>query len=228
MIHTLNVQDLQFFIQMQLYIQKQDIDNLKIYCNHKIAQDLINIKENIPWFSKIMIYPELKSDKNLINEKTFEEYTNKNEVFYGTCHLTQITFPKPANIKSDNYIFVEDYKGDYSLPKLATIAESNNIKLVSLQSFNKTTTNTQIDKTKYSFCDKLGIIHNCVGYIGYDYSLLATVAYRYLRKRKICIMKSEKIDYIENILKYHPAKDLEFMYNNVTDFIENKNIWPNV
>lgn len=226
MIHTLQIKDLQFFLQMQLYIQKQDMDNLKVYCDPKIQQDLINIKENIPWFARIMIYPELKSDKNLINGKTFEEYTNKNDVFFGTCHLTQTVLPKPATVKPHSYIFVEDYKGDYGLQKLADLCEKNSIKLLSLHSFNKTTTNTQIDKNKYSFCDKLAIIHNCVGYVGYDYSLLAPIAYRYLRKRKICILKSDKIEYIENILKYHPAKDLDFLYNTVTDFLENKNVWP--
>jgi hypothetical protein len=228
MIHTLNVKDLQFFLQMQLYIQKQEMDNLKVYCDPKIQQDLINIKENISWFAKIMIYPELKFENNLINGKTFEEYTKKNDVFYGTCHLTQNILPKPANVKPNNYIFVEDYKGDYNLPNLAKLSEKNNIKLLSLQSFNKTTTNTQIDKTKYNFCDKLAIIHNCAGYVGYDYSLFAPVAYRFLRKRKICILKSNKIDYIENIIKYHPAKDLEFLYNDLADFLENKNVWPDV
>ena len=226
MIHTLQVADLQFFIQMQLFIPKEDIDNLKVYCLPTIQQDLINIKENIPWFSRMMIYPEVKIECNLINNKTFEEYTTKNEVYYGTCHLVQNNFAKPQSIKTDNYIFVEDYKGDYSLPKLADMCEAKGIKLVSLQSFKKTTKNTQIDKTKYTFCEKLGIIQNCAGYVGYDYSVFAPIAYRYLRKRKICILKSDKIDYIENILKYHPAKDLEFLYNDVADFLENKTLWP--
>ncbi len=73
MIHRLEIKDMQFFIQMQQFMSKEETDKVKIKCNINVFQDLLNIKENYPWFSLISIYPTEAETQNLVNDKVLED-----------------------------------------------------------------------------------------------------------------------------------------------------------
>ncbi len=211
---------------MQQFMSKEETDKVKIKCNINVFQDLLNIKENYPWFSLISIYPTEAETQNLVNDKVLEDYCLKNHVFYINCNFKSKKFDKPERIKADKYFFVEDYKGDNFLKIFNAMCKKNNITLYSLQSFKQTIDNVQIDKTKYSFCEKIGIIQNAYGYLGTDTSVFAPIAYRYKKNCKLCILADKEKNYVDTMIRFQPCTDIDFTYNNLGEFIEDKSKWP--
>jgi len=224
MIRTLTCKNMNFFILMQAYCSKQEFDKLKLYCDPSITADLVNLTLNIPLFQNIEIIEKSDITENLVNKNSLVAYIKKYSMPYTKCKLSLQTFEAPDKFKDKKYIYVDEYYGDNHINSLEKCAIENDFLLYNQASFKKSIKNSLVDKAKHTITEKIGILQNAIGYLGFDYSLLSSVAEKYKTRKKIGIVETTKLSAPEIFFKFYPYESFFHFYNNVEEFASNFNI----
>lgn len=222
MISSLSIKNLSFFIQMQQFIANEQLSRLKVTCDPSAYDDVKNICENIKAFSNVNVLVSENIQENLINETNFIKYALKRPFKFEKCQLTINSFETIPELKGKKYIYFEDFKGDQYLEQLSDFAKSQDMVLYSNHSLKRTIPNVFVDRKKYTFIEKLGIFQNCSTYIGLDKSNLAPTAFKFKKRFPICIINTNSMIKEEVLLRFYPADDLDFMYNNIKEYILNQ------
>jgi len=219
MIYSLTVKNLGFFLQIQQFISAKEFCHLKIVCDPTVFEDIKAICNSIKEFSNVNVLVSNDVKTNLINEKKFTDFALKTPLQDWNCKLTLNSFNTVPKLDNKKYIYLEDYRGDYDLHNFATAAQKMGLILYSTVSLKKVVPNVIIDKTKYNIIEKLGIMQNSSGYVGYDYSNYGPIAYKFRNRFFCCILRTNTMIDEELLLKYYPARDLSFLYNNLGELI---------
>ena len=219
MIHSLTVKDLGFFLQMQQFISKQELSRLKVTCSQDVYGNILTICSKLSEFKNVNVIKSNTVTNNLVNDVRFVDHAMKRPLQYHNCKLCLANLDTIPSLTNKKYIYLEDYKGDNDLVKLTEFAKSQDATIYSNHSLKKSVPNTIIDKKKYDILEVIGIIKQAWGYIGYDYSNFAPIAYKYRRKINLWVLRTDTMINEEVILKFYPAENLDFMYNSITDFI---------
>ena len=210
---------------MQAFCSKQEFDKMKVICDKNTSKDLYNLIENIPLFKNISVIEKDVVDQNTINGHELTPYVKKRGMPFTKCKLGLQKFEVPQKFKDKRYIFVDEYYGDSSLPALEKCAIENDFLLLNLSAFKKSVKNSLVDKTKYTFTEKLAILQNAIGYLGYDYSLLSSVADKYKARKNVGIIATTSLTLPELFFKFYPSDNFGHFYNKIDDYLNTFNLW---
>lgn len=219
MIHVLHCKDINFFTQVQMFINENELMKLEVIAHPSIQKDMESFINEFTAFKKIKLTIDQDVSLNLIDDNEILTYFKKRQPTYSNCKISHQAENTLDKLKNEKYIYVEDFKGDKNLATLADKAKEYGYVLFANHSFCQVIPNVIIDKKRYSLLQKWGMIQHSAGYIGLDTSLFAPAAYHKRYYTKVCILKTE--DYIAEdlFLRFYPEENDEFMYNNVVDYI---------
>jgi hypothetical protein len=204
---------------MQQFVSKEELSRLKVTCSQDAYNDVVTICSKLSEFKNVNVIKSNTVTHNLVNDVKFVDHAIKKPLTYRNCKICLANLDTIPSLTNKKYIYLEDYKGDHDLVKLTEFAKSQDAVIYSNHSLKKAVTNTIIDKKKYDILETIGILKQAWGYIGYDYSNFAPIAYKYRRRINLCVLRTDTMINEEVILKFYPAENLDFMYNSITDFI---------
>lgn len=219
MIHVLHCKDINFFTQVQMFINENELMKLEVIAHPSIQKGMESFINEFTAFKKIKLTIDPDVSINLIDDDEVLTYFRKRQPTYSNCKISHQAENTLDKLKNEKYIYVEDFKGDKNLATLADKAKEYGYILFANHSFCQVIPNVIIDKKRYSLLQKWGMIQHAAGYIGLDTSIFAPAAYHKRYYTKVCILKTE--DYITEdlFLRFYPEENDEFMYNNVVDYI---------
>lgn len=210
---------------MQAYCSDEEIEQAKIYCLPELENNIKSVCNTVRTLKPFQIIPKENILNNTVNGKDLLTYVQIKKIYYWKCKITLQEMPTLPKLVDKKYILVEDYIGDQNLNLLEKTAIKHDIQLFSTNSFSKQIKNTIIDKSKYSLIQKIGILQNAFGYIGYDYSLLSHLGFKFKNRLKTCIIATPEQTLSELYFKFHPTKNFDFMYNSLVDYLDYLEKW---
>lgn len=210
---------------MQAYLSDAELEKTKIHCLPELENDIKSVCQTVRTLKSLTVIPKENILQNTVNGRDLLSYVLIKKIYYWKCKISLQEMPTLPKLVDKKYILVEDYIGDQNIGLLEKIAVKHNIQLFSFNSFTKQIKNTIIDKSKYSLIQKIGILQNAFGYIGYDYSLLSHLGFKFKNRLKTCIIATPEQTLSELYFKFHPTKDFAFMYNCLPDYLDYLDKW---
>jgi len=215
---SLAVKDIGSFLLLEQFMSQQEINSTNIIVNKRDIDELNVLKINIPEFANLnLVEDEVKENifmyNDLYRRVVCREIKHVGSRVYYSSKLG-CTLP----IKTP-YVYVEDYNAYNNLDYLENLAQEKGFVYFSANPIVGYSKYFIIKRERYNILEKLHIMKNAIGYIGFDKSLNSNFAYLNFDENRRIIMPSGVETETDLKLKFYPIDDLSFIHDDFSEFM---------
>jgi hypothetical protein len=215
---SISIKDIGFFLVAEQFMSQDELDRTDILINKKDMEEMELLKGHFSYFKNInLIEDEVKENRtrhtnmvNMINNKDIRHYGSR--IYQFSEYKCQIPIKTP-------YVYVEDYNGYKNLDYLENLAHEKGFVYFSTTPIVRYSKYFIIKRDRYNILERLHILKNAIGYIGFDKSFFSYFAIRSFDEPQRIIMPSGMMTEKETSLKFHPLEDLSFIHDDFSELM---------